>query len=297
MTNETIAQKKIIRKLIPYLLIAPALIFVFIFTIYPMGALVYLSFTNWDLISPVQDFIGFQNYAELFSRPDFQQTIANTAIFTVFSVIIILLLAILLSLFIRKSHVINTGVQFAMFFPHIVTMVAISMIFTWLMDPDIGIFNLVLNFFGLPGLKWLQSSDTSMMSVIVVNIWRSVGYITLIVLSGLQRIPVELYEAAALDNAGKWKVFWKITFPLITPQLFYLLVTMTLSSFKVFDTVAIMTGGGPANSTNVISYYIYQYAFSYMKIGYASAAGTILLGILMLITAVYFKGLAKKVYY
>lgn len=288
-------RKKI--KFLPYIMVAPAMVFLALFTVYPMFNLVYLSFTDWNMISPVKTFVGISNYKELFSRPDFGQTLLNTTVFTVCSVVIILVLSILLSLFIKAPRKMNTAIQLTMFLPHIVSLVCVSMIFRWLMDPDIGIFNMILDFFGLPTLQWLQSSDTAMMSVILVNIWRSVGYISLIVISGLQRIPAEIYEAASLDNASRWRTFWKITFPMISPQLFFLLITMTLSSFKVFDTVSIMTGGGPGNSTNVISYYIYQYAFSYMKIGYASAAGSVMLVILIIITIVYFKGLSKKVHY
>lgn len=291
------SNKKFKKQLLPYFMVAPAMIFLGLFTVYPMLNLIYLSFTNWNLISPTKSFVGLTNYRELFLRDDFWQTLKNTAVFTVFSVVIILALAILLAILIKVPKKINTAIQLTMFLPHVVSLVCVSMIFRWLMDPDIGVFNLVLNFFGFPSLKWLQSSDTAMMSVILVNIWRSVGYITLIVLSGLQRIPAEIYEAASLDNASSWRVFWKITLPMISPQLFFLLITMTLSSFKVFDTVSIMTGGGPGNSTNVISYYIYQYAFSYMKIGYASAAGSVLLAILVIVTIIYFKGLSKKVYY
>ncbi len=289
--------KMLKKKLFPYLLIAPAMTFLGLFVVYPMINLVVLSFTDWNLISPIKTFVGFDNYDELFKRPDFIQTLQNTFVFTVCSVVIILILAISLSLLIKKPCKINSAVQLTMFLPHVVSLVCVSMIFRWLMDPDIGLFNLILEFLGLPTLQWLQSSDTAMMSVIFVNIWRSVGYISLIVMSGLQRIPSEIYEAASLDNASKWSVFWKITLPMISPQLFFLLITMTLSSFKVFDTVSIMTSGGPGNSTNVISYYIYQYAFSYMKIGYASAAGSVLLIILIIITAIYFKGLSGKIHY
>ena len=284
-------------RLRPYFMIAPAILFLCVFTIYPMGNLVYLGFTDWNIINPVKKFVGWENYRNLISKPDFIQTLLNTAVFTAASVSIILVLALILALFIKRATKINSAIQFAMFLPHIVSLVCISMIFKWLMDPSVGVFNLILNVLGLPGLLWLNSSDTAMLSVILVNIWKATGYITLIVLSALKNVPAEIYEAAMLDYSNRWKTFWKITLPMISPQLFFLLVWMTLSSFKVFDTISIMTGGGPGNSTNVISYYIYQYAFSYMKIGYASAAGTVMLMILMIITAFYFKALSKKVFY
>jgi sn-glycerol 3-phosphate transport system permease protein len=248
-------------RLRPYFMIAPAILFLCVFTIYPMGNLVYLGFTDWNIINPVKKFVGWENYRNLISKPDFIQTLLNTAVFTAASVSIILVLALILALFIKRATKINSAIQFAMFLPHIVSLVCISMIFKWLMDPSVGVFNLILNVLGLPGLLWLNSSDTAMLSVILVNIWKATGYITLIVLSALKNVPAEIYEAAMLDYSNRWKTFWKITLPMISPQLFFLLVWMTLSSFKVFDTISIMTGGGPGNSTNVISYYIISMRF------------------------------------
>jgi len=130
-----------------------------------------------------------------------------------------------------------------------------------------------------------------------VSVWKSIGYYCLIIVSALKAIPAEIYEAAELDNTPRYRMFFRIILPLLSPQLFFLLVTITINSFRVFDTVRIMTEGGPGNATDVISFYIYRYAFRHFRIGYASAAGTILMVILMILTAVYFKVLSKRVHY
>jgi len=180
----------------------------------------------------------------------------------------------------------------------LIAMISCAMIWSWIMDQNsFGLLNVVLGFFKLPPLRWLNSSDTAMLSIVIVSVWKSIGYYALIILASLKGIPTEIYEAAALDNAPKIRTFFKITLPLLSPQLFFLLITITISSFKVFDTIRVMTGGGPGNSTDVISYYIYRYAFQHFKIGYASAAGTVLMIILMVMTAIYFKILSKRIHY
>lgn len=284
-------------KVYPYLLVAPAMIGLFLFTVYPMIYLVYLSVTNWNLIDPNKKFIGFKNYITLFQKSEFIEVILNTAEYTFFVVVIIMGISLLLALWLNKSTKFNLFAQAAIFTPHIIALVSISMVWLWLMDPEIGFLNFILKFVGIEGIRWLQDSKTALISIVIVSSWKSIGYYTLVILASLQSIPREIYEAAALDNSSKSKTFFKITLPMISPQLFFLLIVMTIGSFKVFDTINIMTGGGPVNSTNMLVYYIYEYAFVHMKIGYASAAGTVLLIIVGLVTLVYFKLLSKKVHY
>ena len=284
-------------RLYPYLLCAPAMIALFVFVVYPIGYLVYLSFTNWNIISPVKKFIGLSNYDTLFGREEFYTVAWNTFIFTFFVVIITLALSLALAIWFNKNTKFNMFGQAAIFTPHIISLVSISMVWMWIMDPDIGLLNYLLGWVGIPPLKWLQSSSTSMLSIIIVSVWKGLGYYTLVILAALQSIPTSIYEACELDNASKTKVFFKITLPMISPQLFFLLIVMTIASFKVFDTIKIMTGGGPNNSTNMLVYYIYEYAFVNMKIGYASAVGVVLLGFVSIVTILYFRLLSKRVHY
>ncbi len=281
-----------------YLMVAPAMVFLLLFTFYPMVNLAFLSFFEYNIVNPVKSFVGLRNYRELFFiKTDFLVALRNTSMYTGSVVLSLIVMALLFALWLQKSTKVNRFVQTAIFTPHLVAMISCGLIWSWLMDSDRGVFNAVLGFFGLPGLRWLNSSRTAMMSVVIVSTWKSAGYYCLILLSALKAIPGEIHEAAMLDNAGPVRKFFRITLPMLSPQLFFLLITITINSFQVFDTIRIMTDGGPGNSTDAISYYIYRYAFQHFKVGYASAAGTVLMAILMGLTVVYFKFLARKVHY
>lgn len=283
-------------KLRPYLMIAPCMLFLMVFTVYPVLNMIYLSFFDYNLLSPKR-FTGFDNYVRLFTvNVDFWNAVKNTAIYTVATVVILILMALIFSLWLQKSTLLNSIAQRIMFLPHICAMLSIAMVFQWLMDEK-GLFNAVLNFFHLPSLRWLNSSSTALLSVIIINVWKHIGYYALILLSSLKSIPAEINEAAQLDDAGVLQKFFRITLPMLSPQLFFLLVTITIGSFKVFESVRILTEGGPGNSTDVLVFYIYRYAMSNLKFGYASAAGTVLFAIVMVLTVIYFRLPGKRVHY
>jgi sn-glycerol 3-phosphate transport system permease protein len=293
-------QRKKVRflKYLPYVMILPAMVFLLIFTFYPMLNLAYLSFFDYNLVNPKKKFVGFSNYKQIFFiKTDFKIALKNTAIYTVGVTSSLLVLSTLFAVWMQKNSLVNRFAQTALFTPHLIAMVSCGMIWSLLMDVDNGFLNAILEFFGFKGLKWLNSSKTAMFSVVLVSVWKSLGYYALVLLSSLKSIPTEIYEAAELDNASKTKQFFKITLPMLSPQLFFLLITMTIGSFKVFDTVRVMTDGGPGDATDVLAFYIYRYAFRLFKIGVASAAGTILMLILMILTVIYFKVLGKRVYY
>lgn len=285
------------KKITPYLFVAPAMVFLCTFVVYPIINLISLSFTDWNMISPIKRQVGLRNYKTLFAKPDFSQSMMNTVVYSVAMIILLLSFSVLLAVWLKKNTRLNSITQTAIFTPHIISLVSVSMVWQWLMEPSVGLLNTVIRFFGLRPLMWLERSETALMSVIIVSFWKSIGYYTLVMLASLQSIPQEIYEAVSIDSDDRSKIFFHITLPMISPQLFFLLIVITINSFKVFDTINIMTNGGPAGSTNVIAYYIYQYAFSFMKIGYASAAGTVLLAILALLTVVYFWALSKRVHY
>ncbi|MFH5187369.1 carbohydrate ABC transporter permease [Paenibacillus sp. TAB 01] len=280
----------------PYIMILPAMIGKILFVIYPIFYLIKLSLYKYNILNKAKSkFIGLDNFKEIFSRGDFYNALLNTVVYTIAVVLITLLLALLFAVWLNKKGIFNSIVQAGIFTPHIISIVSIALVWMWLMEPNYGILNYLFKSVGLPALPWLQSSSTSLMSVIIVSVWQNVGYYTLIIVAALQSIPPTIYEAAALDNAGRFKMFYKITLPLISPQLFFILIIMTIGSFKVFDTVKIMTGGGPNGSTTTLVYYIYE--FRTTSIGYASATGVVLMAIIALLTFVYFKVLSKKVHY
>lgn len=289
-------KKRIWEAVRPYVFIGPAMAGIFVFVIYPVCYLIYLSLYDYNLMNKARSkFIGFENYANILTRADFYKALVNTAVYTGGVVLITMVLSLLIAMWIRKNGRMNRIVQASIFTPHIISIVSIALVWLWMMEPNIGFLNYILKSLGLPPSPWLQSSQTALPSIILVSVWGSVGYYTLIIVAALQSIPPSIYEAAALDNASKWKVFFKITLPLISPQLFFILIIMTIGSFKVFDTVRIMTGGGPNNATTTIVYYIYNYRTT--NIGYASATGVVLMIIIALLTVIYFRLLAKRVHY
>jgi sn-glycerol 3-phosphate transport system permease protein len=280
----------------PYVMIGPAMIGIGIFVVYPIIYLIYLSFYDYNLMNKAKSkFIGFDNYIQIFSRADFYKSLSNTLIYTGGVVVITLAISLLIAVWLSKRSKINAIVQAGIFTPHIISIVSVSLVWLWLMEPNLGFLNYVLKSLGLPTSKWLQSSDTALFSVIIVSVWQAIGYYALILVAAIQGISPSIYEAAALDNASRFKVFRKLTLPLISPQLFFILIIMTIGSFKVFDTVKIMTGGGPNNATNTLVYYIYS--FRTTNIGYAAATGVVLMVIIGILTIVYFRLMAKKVHY
>ncbi|GAK08221.1 carbohydrate ABC transporter permease [Geomicrobium sp. JCM 19038] len=281
----------------PYLMVAPAIIVFVLFFIYPIGYMIYLSFHEWDFISPDKQFVGLDNFAGLSEHPEFLKSLENTFVFTFFSVGITTVLALLLALWINRPTRFYGFVQGAVFSPHIISLVSIAMLWMWLMDPQYGLLNWGLEMFGLPQSQWLASPETALYSIILVAIWKSIGFNTLIIIAGLQSIPPHLYEAAALDQSSRFTSFAKITFPMISPTLFFLIIMNLIGSFQVFETIDIMTQGGPLQSTNTLVYYIYEYGFRFFQLGYASSAGVILLIVLSILTVLYFFLMSKRVHY
>ncbi|MCJ7840396.1 sugar ABC transporter permease [Lederbergia sp. NSJ-179] len=281
----------------PYLFIAPTFLVFLVFFIQPIVYMFYLSFHDWNFISPDKTFVGLKNFKALLADPMFLQVIRNTFVYTFFTVLFSISMALLLSIWLNKQGRMYRFAQGAVFTPHIISLVSIAMLWMWIMDADYGLLNWFLSLFGIGKIPWLTNPDTALASLIMIAIWKNIGYYTLIIIAGLQSIPKHLYEAAALDQTPKWKRFIKITMPMLSPSLFFLTIIGVLDSIKVFETISIITKGGPLNSTNTLVYYIYENGFAFFKIGYASAAGVILLLILSVLTLIYFKVLGKRVHY
>lgn len=285
------------RQALPYLLIAPSLAVFLLFEIYPIFYSLYLSFTKWNLISPTKTWVGLANYQDLLTSAEFHRSLINTLLYTAGRVIFSLAIALAMALLVNSQKRWASWVQAAIFSPHVISMVSVSLLWLWLMDPTHGLLNYLLGLVGIPPLKWLGASSTALLSLIIVAVWKVIGYDMLIFLAGLQSIPAELQEAAKIDGAGPFRRFWSITLPLLSPTLFFLSVTSVITSFQVFDIVRVMTGGGPGDSTNVLVYYIYQYGFRYFKIGHSSAASIVLLVLVLGLTLLQFRFLERRVHY
>ena len=185
----------------------------------------------------------------------------------------------------------------AIFTPHIISLVSVTTIFLWLLDPQIGAINYLLKSVGLPTCPFLASSKTAMFALVLMMVWKGTGYYTLLTVAALQGVPKDIYEAASIDDTPGWRVFFQITLPMISPTLFFSTIVCTINSFQVFEPVNLMTLGGPANSTNTLVFQIYSDAFKYLKLGQASAEGVVLLAFVLILTIIYFAFLGKKVHY
>ena len=281
----------------PYFLIAPAVIFDLWLTVYPMCFAIYMSFFKWDPISGRKKFLWLGNFRYLFQSEDFRKVFSNTIIYMLAILFVGLFLKLLLGILLNKRTLAHNIVQTVSFTPHIIASVSIAVIFMWLMDPNNGIFNMALKALHLPTSYWYKGRDSALFSIIIVSIWSGLGAGALRIIAGLRSIPEYIYEAAKLDKSSPVKTFFKITSPLLSPTLLYMVVTTTASAFTSFDTVKMMTNGGPDNATNLIAFYIYQQGLGFNQYGRAMAAAVILLLISGGLAIINFTVLDKKVHY
>lgn len=280
-----------------WLFIMPVVIGVCFFQFYPILVSIFASLTDWTGLND-PSFIGAENYVRLFTDDRFfRLTLRNTAYYTLGSIPLSISLALLLALLCNRPMRGSYWYRTAYFAPNVTSTVAISLVWFWLYAPDVGLINWALSLVGIEGPSWLTSVVWAMPAVIVVGVWQHVGYPMLILLAGLQGIPEALYEAAKLDGASSWRRFRHVTLPLLTPSLFFLLITQFISSFQVFGLIYVMTQGGPANATNVYIHYLYQNAFAFGRLGYASAMAWILFAIIALITLAQWRLQKRWVFY
>ncbi len=273
--------------------IAPSLVLLLVFSAAPLLFAFYLSFHGWNLLEPAKPFVGLGHYIELAGDGLFWNAAKNTAIYSAYvplTMACALGVAILLN---RKIK--GVALLRAIFFlPYITSFVAISIVWQWMYDPNFGIFNWILGLFGLGPFPWLNSPSTALMALIIMAVWIHIGFQMIIFLAGLQAIPNELYEAAMIDGAGPWRRFWRITLPMLRPTTFFVLVTSIIGSFQVFTFVYVMTEGGPLHATDVIVYHIYQNAWQFLRMGYASAMSWVLFAVIFAITLIQFRLLGRR---
>lgn len=280
----------------PYLYVMPSVILLCIFYIYPIARNLYLSFFKWDLLNPME-FVAFDNFNALFTNKTFGKIMRNTFTYMFATVGFTVVISLAMAVWLNKKTRLRTLTQGFIFIPHIISLVSVSFIWMWMFNEDFGLLNYLLSLVGVKPIRWLNSKSMAMPSIIIVAVWKQVGYYTLMFIGGMQAIPRELYEAASIETNNKFRVFRYITLPMLSPTLFFVLIINLINAAKAFDSISIMTQGGPVNATNTLVYYIYQRAFAYMQIGRAAAGGTVLFGILMVLTICYFFALNKRVHY
>lgn len=275
-------------KWIPYCFIAPFFLIFSYFYFIPIFKVIMDSFTDYDMFTK-RNFVGLENYIELIGDETFRLSVGNTFFYTICTLFPALIIGLLLACLIKSPLIKTKFTRMAIFMPHVISMVAISMIWLYLYEPGSGIFNQILKFFHLPESQWLFDPKIAMLCLVVMGIWKSVGYYMVVFLSGLNAISQQYYEAAKIDGAGTITIFFRITLPLLKPTSAFLLITGIISSFNVFEQVNIMTQGGPLYRTTTIVHQIYTAGFSEYKLGYASAMSVVLLVIVICISAVNFR--------
>lgn len=281
-----------------YLFILPNFLSFIVFMVIPIVTSLYLSFTEWDLLNDPK-WVGLKNYVTLLTRDKlFRTSLVNTLLYSLYTIPVGLACSLGLALVVNSKLIRGTTFFRSVFFlPNVCTLAAVALVWKWFYNADFGILNYLMGLFGLPPQKWLTNRALALPSIAVMSVWKSAGYNMVIILAGLQGIPKYLYESAELDGAVGWKRFWHITFPMLTPTLFFILIMATIGSFQVFDAVMVMTQGGPANTTMVYNYYLYQNAFSYFKMGYASAMAYVLFIMIFIITILQVRLMGQRVSY
>ena len=292
--KKTIQTKKVGSILI---FVLPALIPLFVFWIYPIFRSIWISFTDWDFMTPTYHIVFLDNYISLFKDSRFYNALWNTLICTVGTLVPTIVIGLGLAVLLQKPFIGSGIVKFILFSPWITPTVAISIVWTWIFQPNDGLANMVLSFLGLPALKWISSSQTAMLSVIIVTVWKSMGYAMIFYLSALEKVPEELDEASALDGAGKWGQFFAITIPSISPTTFFLMIITMVNSLQAYDQIQILTQGGPSGSTRTLLYMYYQLGFQEFKMGQATAVAVVMIIITVMLSLVQFYASKKWVHY
>ncbi|MFD6509015.1 MULTISPECIES: carbohydrate ABC transporter permease [unclassified Bacillus (in: firmicutes)] len=257
-----------------------------LFWIIPNFISLGISFTDWDFMTNDFNFVGLENYFNLFTQDSFMQALLNTFYFGIGTVIPTIALGLGFALFFRKKFKGSALYQLMIFSPWVTPTIAVSIVWSLLYEPQFGVINKVLNFFGIPGLDWLQSSQTAMLAVIIVTVWKLVGWTMIFYIGALEKVPDSLYEAASIDGANSWQKFRYVTLPMVSSTTFFLVVVNTISSVQAYDQIKILTQGGPSGSTRTLLYLFFQQGFEQFDMGSATAIAFIILIITILLSII-----------
>jgi multiple sugar transport system permease protein len=292
-----------------WLFVLPALLPLLVFWVFPVFYSLFISFTNWDLISKNFDFVLIKNYISLFRDPKFFKVLANTLVFASGSTCAVIILGFLTALLFSEKY---TGRGFIrqrgsssgmgifrtlIFSPYITPMIAVSIVWSWIFEPRVGVLNFILSLFHLPALKWTQSMDTAMMSVIIVTVWKQLGWAMIFYIEAINRIPASLQEAAIIDGADFTRRVIHVTIPLVSPTTYFLVIISTIISLQAYDQILVLTNGGPAGATRTLLYYYYQEAFNNFSAGKASAVAVIIVLITVILSVSETMLSRRAVYY
>ncbi len=284
--------------LVAYLFIAPTMLGFAIFILGPMIYGLTLSFFSWDLFTPAR-FVGLANFRRFFHDHLAFRTLINTGLFAAGAESLNIGLGLLIAVGLNRLRWarLSTVLRSCYFLPFVMSTAVAAVLWNILLQPDLGVVNYEFQRIGLPRLEWLNSSSTAMPTVIMIDVWKNIGFFIIVFLTGLQGIPRELYEAARVDGAGAWKTFRNITLPLLSPSIFFAVVIAIIGASQVFDSIYVLTKGGPGDSTRTILMYVYDEGFGSLRMGYASCLSLVLFVIVLVLTAIQIRGSKRWVFY
>ena len=284
-------------KFTPYLLVLPLIAFLAVFIYVPIASSLWLSVHDWDFLSPNMPFVGLKNYTELLSSRDFWNSLKVTSIFAVISVPVRLCLALAVASYLVRETFVSRLLRGVLFLPSVASAVSIAVIFSWFFTTDYGLANALLTSIGLPKVPWMQNPGIALGVLIAINTWKQLGYDAVIYIAALQAVPAELYDAAAVDGGGRWHVFRRVTFPLVMPTTYFLLVVSVIDAFQVFTIVDVMTRGGPAGATDVLVNMLFRVGFTLFNIGSGSALAVLLFIFLIALAIIQGRIIGRRVHY
>lgn len=279
------------------LFLSPTAIVAAVFLVFPLLFSFYLSFHTWNMFGTGAAYVGMANYAAIMRNPEFWSVLRNTTVYTLGTIPLNMSIALLAAVMLNRKIAGKRILRTALFAPVVMSPVAAAVIWRWVYEPNFGLLNYCLSLFGIPTVNWLNDPTAAMFALIVMGVWKSFGVNMVLFSAGLQGIPAHYYEAAEIDGAGLWRKFWSITLPLLSPTTFFVLVMSVIGSFQVFDTVYVLTSGGPLGSTKVLVFYLYEHAFKFFDMGYASAVAYVLFAIIFGLTLLQIRLLKRNIHY
>lgn len=281
-----------------YWLVGPAMVALLALFILPVLAVVGIAFTDWQFGATSLRFVGFANFREVFSDPDFRASFVNTLAYTLIVVPATLVLGLLVALLIESGKSLRAFYRAVHFLPYMAMLAAMAISWEVLLHPTIGLVNQLLAIAGLPTANWLRDENTVLPVLAVIGIWQNLGFAMVLFLAGLKAIPQDLYDAADIDGADLWLDRLRtVTLPMLGPTSMFVVIVVALNAFRVFDTVEILTQGGPGHSSDVLLYTLYRESFEYLRTGYGSAVTIIFLVIVVTLTLIQAKAMDKRVHY
>ena len=277
--------------------VGPNLSLFVVFTYYPMIQNGVLAFSDYNLLTRSGLFVGLRNFETVFSSSQFGRILLNTFVFTAASVALLIVLGLTVALLLNQSLRGRNAARSILFSPTILAGAAIAIVWIYIFDPRFGFIYTILKPLGIPAPKWLTDPAWAMPAIIIVYVWKNLGYAAVIFIAGLQAIPRELYEAARVDGARAWERFWYVTLPGLSPVMFFLTVTTILTSFQAFDIINVMTEGGPVNATNTLIFHLYELFFEKSSPSRAAVVAGLLFVLMLIVTALQVRYLERRVSY